>query len=313
HEMAHIAHRDVAVMTIASFLGICAGLITRFGLHFGLWGGFGRSRDQNTGLILLAVVAASALAYAISFLLTRALSRYRELSADRAAALLTGRPSALASALTKVTGEIARIPTQDLRSAQAFNAFFLTPAFGRCYSIANLFSTHPPLEKRLAQISKTSEHLSRGVGSVGFLDTLRGRSKPVKPDLDRLFALSTAALTLEAATGFTPTGLGSVRFRAAEGGAFARLQRDVQELLDADEGPKVEVSEDEYGYTWILAKHEPAALPDLVTDLHAVNATLEANGFGPHLLVSLVAFQDPGGRRLALVYLYKRGTFYPFA
>ncbi len=148
---------------------------------------------------------------------------------------------------------------------------------------------------------------------MGFLDTLLGRSKPVKPDLDRLFALSTAALTLEAATGFTPTGLGAVCFRAAEGGAFARLQRDAQELRDADEGPKVEVSEDEYGYTWILAKHEPAALPDLVTDLHAVNATLEANGFGPHLLVSLVAFQDPGGRRLALVYLYKRGTFYPFA
>ena len=163
HEMAHIAHRDVAVMTIASFLGICAGLITRFGLHFGLWGGFGRSRDQNTGLILLAVVAASALAYAISFLLTRALSRYRELSADRAAALLTGRPSALASALTKVTGEIARIPTQDLRSAQAFNAFFFTPAFGRGFSIANLFSTHPPLEKRLAQLSKISDQLSRGV------------------------------------------------------------------------------------------------------------------------------------------------------
>ncbi|MBX6769469.1 MAG: zinc metalloprotease HtpX, partial [Actinomadura rubrobrunea] len=105
HEMSHIAHRDVAVMTIASFLGVCAGLITRFGLEWGLWGGFGRRNgDQNTGLVLLAVVLVSAVAYAISFLLTRALSRYRELSADRAAALLTGRPSALASALTKVSG-----------------------------------------------------------------------------------------------------------------------------------------------------------------------------------------------------------------
>ncbi|TDB91460.1 zinc metalloprotease HtpX [Actinomadura sp. 7K534] len=164
HEMAHVAHRDVAVMTIASFLGILAGLITRFGLYAGLWGGFGsRNRDQNTGLILLAVVAASALAYAISFLLTRALSRYRELSADRAAALLTGRPSALASALTKVTGDIARIPTRDLRSAQAFNAFFFTPALGRGVSVSSLFSTHPPLEKRLAQLSKISDQLSRGV------------------------------------------------------------------------------------------------------------------------------------------------------
>jgi heat shock protein HtpX len=164
HEMAHVAHKDVAVMTIASFLGICAGLITRFGLEWGLWGGFNRrSNDQNTGMILLAVVAVSAVAYAISFLLTRALSRYRELSADRAAALLTGRPSALASALTKVTGEIARIPTSDLRSAQAFNAFFFTPAFGKGVSVASLFSTHPTLDKRLAQLSKISDQLSRGV------------------------------------------------------------------------------------------------------------------------------------------------------
>jgi heat shock protein HtpX len=164
HEMAHVAHKDVAVMTIASFLGICAGLITRFGLEWGLWGGFNRrDNDQNTGMILLAVVAVSAVAYAISFLLTRALSRYRELSADRAAALLTGRPSALASALTKVSGEIARIPTNDLRQAQAFNAFFFTPAFGKGFTISHLFSTHPPLDKRLAQLSKISDQLSRGV------------------------------------------------------------------------------------------------------------------------------------------------------
>ena len=148
---------------------------------------------------------------------------------------------------------------------------------------------------------------------MGFLDALLGRSKPVKPDLDRLFALSTAAVTLEAATGFTPTGLGSVSFRAAEGAAFARLQRDVQELLDAGEGPKVEAGTDSYGYTWLLVRHRPDELPDLVTDLHAVNATLEAGGFGPHLLCSLAGFRGPDGRRLALVYLYKRGTFYPFA
>ncbi|XVQ13615.1 PspA-associated protein PspAB [Spirillospora sp. CA-255316] len=150
---------------------------------------------------------------------------------------------------------------------------------------------------------------------MGFLDALLGRSKPVKPDLDRLFALPTAAVTLEAAAGFTPTGLGSVCFRAVEGGAFARLQRDVQELLDADEGPRVELSNDSYGYTWLLARHSPDELPALVTDLHAVNASLESAGFGPHLLCSLAGFRGPApeGRRLALVYLYKRGTFYPFA
>ncbi|MFG1999853.1 zinc metalloprotease HtpX [Spirillospora sp. NPDC048911] len=164
HEMAHIAHKDVAVMTIASFLGVCAGLITRFGLEWGLWGGFSRrDGDQNTGLVLLAVVAVSAVAYAISFLLTRALSRYRELSADRAAALLTGRPSSLASALTKVSGEIARIPTKDLRAAEPFNAFFFAPAFTKGFSVSSLLATHPPLDKRLAQLSKISDQMSRGV------------------------------------------------------------------------------------------------------------------------------------------------------
>jgi heat shock protein HtpX len=169
HELSHVAHRDVAVMTIASFLGILAGLLTRFGLEWGIWGGFdnrGRNNnDQSTAVVLLITITASAIVYAISFLLTRALSRYRELAADRSGALLTGRPSALASALTKVTGEIARIPMRDLRSAEPFNAFFFAPAFGRGkgISISALFSTHPPLEKRLAQLSKISAELSRGI------------------------------------------------------------------------------------------------------------------------------------------------------
>lgn len=148
---------------------------------------------------------------------------------------------------------------------------------------------------------------------MGFLDVILGRSKPVPPDLDRLFALPTAALTLEAAAGFTPTGLGSVCFRAAEGGAFAALEKDVRELLDAGSGPKVETSTDSYGYTWLLSRHSPEDVSGLVTDLHAINSTLEGAGFGPSLLCSLVGLTGPAAERLALVYLYKRGTFYPFA
>jgi len=169
HELSHVAHRDVAVMTIASFLGIMAGLLTRFGLQWGLWGGFdnrGRNNnDQNTAMVLFVTIAVSAAVYAISFILTRALSRYRELAADRSAAVLTGRPSALASALTKVSGDMAKIPTKDLRAAEPFNAFFFAPAFakGRGVSISTLFSTHPSLEKRLAELSKISAQLSRGV------------------------------------------------------------------------------------------------------------------------------------------------------
>lgn len=109
-----------------------------------------------------------------------------------------------------------------------------------------------------------------------------------------------------------PTGRGSVAFRAPEGRAFADVQTDVQQLLDADGGPPIEIIGDEYGFTWILVKTEPADLSSVVTDLHAVNSSLVAAGFGPQLLCSLVSFHDPGDRALALVYLFKRGTFYPF-
>jgi heat shock protein HtpX len=165
HELSHVAHRDVAVMTLASFLGVLAGLITRMMFYGQLFGG-GRSRNdnnQNTAAIMAVVMLVSVVVYAVSFLLTRALSRYRELSADRSGAILTGRPSALASALQKVTGEIARIPTRDLRAAEPFNAFFFTPALANGLSISSLFSTHPSLEKRLDQLARISNELGQPV------------------------------------------------------------------------------------------------------------------------------------------------------
>ncbi|MEU5432281.1 hypothetical protein AB0G73_02760 [Streptomyces sp. NPDC020719] len=151
---------------------------------------------------------------------------------------------------------------------------------------------------------------------MGFLDILLGRTKPVAPDLDQLFAVPSTALTLEAAAGFTPTGRGSVCFTTVEGGAFTQIRQDVEALLNADterDGTPVEFSRDEYGYTWLLSRRTPAELPELVGDLHAVNSALQDSGFGPQLLCSLVGFQDAEGQALALVYLYKRGTFYPFA
>jgi hypothetical protein len=187
---------------------------------------------------------------------------------------------------------------------------------------------------------------------VGFLDTLLGRSKPKRPDLDQLFALPSAAVTLQAGAAFVPTGVGAVCFASVEGGAFAQLQRDVRALLDADTergGIPVEFGQDSYGYTWLTARHTPDETADLVNDLHAVNTLLAEGGFGPQLLCSIVAFRESadgtdlgdgtepadgtgvaggaesaggtgvaGGagagvpRTLALIYLYKRGTFYPF-
>jgi hypothetical protein len=149
---------------------------------------------------------------------------------------------------------------------------------------------------------------------VGFLDTLLGRTKPVQANLDALFALPGAALTLQAGTDFTPTGSGSVCFRAAEGRAFADIEKDVRELLAMGNDEKsVQVSTDSYGFTWLVCQHDPSDPEGLVTDLHAVNSSLEAGGFGPLLLCTIMAFRDSKDRRLGLVYLYKRGSFYPFA
>jgi len=166
HEISHVAHRDVAVMTIASFLGMIAGLLTRVMLYAGLFGGFGGGDRNNQGgsqvaLMEMGVLVVSALVYAISFVLTMALSRYRELAADRSGAILIGRPSLLASALVKVTGEMSRIPTRDLRSAEHFNAFYFSPAIANGASLSSLFSTHPPLQKRLDALAKLETEMNQ--------------------------------------------------------------------------------------------------------------------------------------------------------
>ncbi|MET9398708.1 zinc metalloprotease HtpX [Kitasatospora sp. NPDC002965] len=159
HELSHVAHRDVAVMTVAGFLGVLAGAMTRIAMYGGFMGGGRNSNDSNAAIAALIVPLVSVVVYAISFLLTRLLSRYRELAADRAAAQLTGRPSALASALTKVTGQIAAIPTRDLRQAQAYNAFYFAPALSARETAGRLLSTHPTLEQRLEQLGEISTRL----------------------------------------------------------------------------------------------------------------------------------------------------------
>ena len=166
HEISHVAHRDVAIMTIASSLGVLAGLLTRVMLFSTMFGGGGRGRGTQAGgqlvVLEMMVMLASIVVYAVSFLLTRALSRYRELAADRSGALLIGRPSLLASALVKITGEIGRIPSRDLRRAEPFNAFFFTPAInGNGASMGTLFSTHPSLERRIAQLDALERELGK--------------------------------------------------------------------------------------------------------------------------------------------------------
>ena len=162
HELSHVAHRDVLVMTLAASAGIAAGMLTRGAQYGALFGGGGRDRrDNNNGppFWLIALVV-SLVVYAVSFFLTRLLSRYRELCADRSGAYLTQKPSALASALTKISGEIASIPSKDLRAAQSMNAFFIAPAISGM-TMRTLTSTHPSLEQRLEQLAKVSAELGK--------------------------------------------------------------------------------------------------------------------------------------------------------
>ena len=149
HELTHVANRDVMVMTLASFFATIAAYIVQFGFLFG-----GTSNDDDDGPSAMVLVLVSLVVYFVSFLLMQALSRYREFSADRGAALITGRPSALASALVKISGGMAQIPKQDLRAASELNAFFIFPA-----GVGGLFATHPPMEKRIAALQRLEAQL----------------------------------------------------------------------------------------------------------------------------------------------------------
>ena len=175
HELSHVAHKDVQVMTYASLLAIVAGLLVRFAFYSEIFGGGRRGGGNNSqaALLIPLIMLVSIVVYAVSFLLIRVLSRYRELAADRSGALLTQNPSALISALTKVSQGMNRIPTQDLRSAESLNAFYFAPAMkltrggggggggGGGASLSALFSTHPSLEKRIEQLSKIQRELGQ--------------------------------------------------------------------------------------------------------------------------------------------------------
>ncbi len=153
HEITHVVNHDVMVMTLASFFATLASLIMQFAFFFG--GGYGNREEEEDIMIVIVV---SVVVYALSFLLLRALSRYREFAADRGSAVLTGRPSALASALMKISGTVERVPTQDLRRVEGMSAFFIIPARAK-KSMMNIFSDHPPLEQRLAALARLESQL----------------------------------------------------------------------------------------------------------------------------------------------------------
>ena len=165
HEITHIVNRDVAIMTMASFFASIASMIVQFGFFFGGGFGWGSSSDDDDNPSFMFVILVSVVVYIVSFLLMQALSRYREFAADRGAAVITGRPSALSSALLKISGSMERTPSQDLRAAGELNAFFIVPAAVK-NSIYGLFATHPPMEKRIAALSRLEAQLQSGARPV---------------------------------------------------------------------------------------------------------------------------------------------------
>jgi heat shock protein HtpX len=161
HELSHIGNRDVLIMTVASFFAMLAGLLTRFGIYGGMFGG-GRGRDSNGPPIWLIVLLVSVVTYFLSQILILAISRYREFAADRGAALITGAPENLMSALQKIASDMFRIPQRDLREVESMNAFFIIPTSVKG-SVGGLFLTHPPLEKRLAALAEIAREMGRPV------------------------------------------------------------------------------------------------------------------------------------------------------
>jgi heat shock protein HtpX len=168
HELSHIANRDVLVMTIASFFAMLAAMLTRFGLYAGMFGGFGggyggnRNNNQNQVPVWLIVFLVSIVVYAISFILIRTISRYREYAADRGSALITGAPENLMSALQKIASGITQIPQQDLREVQGMNAFFIVPTNWRT-KMSEWMMDHPPMEKRLAALAEIAREMGKPV------------------------------------------------------------------------------------------------------------------------------------------------------
>ena len=164
HELSHIANRDVLIMTVASFFAMLAALLTRFGLYAGMWGGGGRdSNNNNTIPVWLVVLLVSVVTYALSYILIRTISRYREYAADRGSALITGAPEYLMSALQKISSQMTLIPNRDLRQVEGMNAFFIIPASVKRAG-SELFMDHPPLEKRLAALAEIAREMGRPVG-----------------------------------------------------------------------------------------------------------------------------------------------------
>ena len=308
HELTHVANRDVLVMTLAGFFATIAAYVVQFGFLFG--GGHGDDDDNPSAMVLFLVSIA---VYVISFLLMQALSRYREFAADRGAALITGRPSALASALQRISSGMDRIPQRDLRASTRAERVLHLPARRQERDRRPVLDASADGEAhrraRAARAPAPGHRLAR----MGFLDILTGKRKIKPPAESRLFAMSTAAITLEMTLELKSSGKAAIVFQPLATADFTSIVRDMEEVLRGtgeDTGTSVESTDDSFGYRWMVLADPD--FEDLVVGINVVSQALQDGGYGDRVLCAVFAFRDAHDGPVYWIYNYKRGAFYPF-
>ena len=249
--------------------------------------------------------------YIVSFFLMQALSRYREFAADRGAALITGRPSALASALTRISSGMQRIPQRDLRATQELAAFYIfPPGAGKAIGEPVLDA---PADGEADRGAPAPGDAAPGHGLMGLFDILTGKRKMKAPAESRLFAMSTAAVTLEMTLELRSSGKAAIVFQPLATADFSSIVTDMEEVLRGtgdDTGTQVDKTDDSFGYRWMVLSDED--FEDLVVGINVVSQALQDGGYGERILCAVFAFRDPQDQPVYWIYNYKRGAFYPF-
>ena len=311
HELTHVANRDVLVMTLAGFFATIAAYIVQFGFLFGGGGSYGDDDDNPSFFVLLLV---SLVVYVVSFLLMQALSRYREFAADRGAAIITGRPSALASALTKISSGMHRIPQKDLRAASELNAFFIFPA-GVGKGIARPVRDAPAdgeADRGARPARVAAPGPGRGRKWASSTSSAASASSSSRAP-DRLFAMSTAYVKMEMELSLRAPARrrsSSSRSRPPTSTASSRTWRRSCAAPARTPGTTVDRTDDEFGYRWMILADPD--FEDLVVGVNAVSSAIQGGGYGDRILAAVFAFRDEQGKPLYWIYNYKRGSFYPF-
>ena len=288
HELTHVANRDVMVMTLASFFATIAAYIVQFGFIFG--GGASSDDDDSPSFMVLLLV--SVVVYVVSFVLMQALSRYREFAADRGAALITGRPSALASALVKISGGMARIPQKDLRASQRDERVLHLP--GRRRQGHRRAVLHAPADGEADRGARSPGVAAAGhrvaCSPMGLFDVLRGKRELKQPAADRLFAMSTAYVKMEMELELPTSGKAAIVFQPLATSDFEGIVRDMEEVVKGtgeETGTTVSSTDDEFGYRWMILTDPD--MEDLVVGVNAVSTAIQGGGYGDRVLCAVFA------------------------